>query len=43
MGLVTDLGSGVRRIIRAVQEHLQKEVILEDTEAEVVLTIPRKI
>jgi len=42
MGLVTDLGSGVRRIIRTVQEHLQKEVILEDTEAEVVLTIPRK-
>jgi len=43
MGLVTDLGSGVRRIIKSVKEHLQKEVHLEDTGGEFVLTIPKKI
>jgi ATP-dependent DNA helicase RecG len=42
MGLVTDLGSGVRRIIYLVKEHLKKEVHLEETESEFVLTIPRK-
>ena len=42
MGLVTDLGSGVRRIIVSVREHLNKEVRIEGTESEFVLTIPRK-
>jgi ATP-dependent DNA helicase RecG len=42
MGLVTDLGSGVRRIIKSVRELLNKEVSLEDTGAEFVLTMPRK-
>lgn len=42
MGLVTDLGSGVRRIIYLVKEHLKKEVHLEETESEFVLIIPRK-
>jgi ATP-dependent DNA helicase RecG len=41
MGLVTDLGSGVRRIIKSVKEHVNKEVLLEETETEFVLTIPR--
>ena len=41
MGFVTDLGSGVRRIIKSVYEHLQKEVLLEETETEFILTIPR--
>jgi ATP-dependent DNA helicase RecG len=41
MGLVTDLGSGVRRIIKSVYDHLHKEVILEETETEFVLSIPR--
>ena len=42
MGLVTDLGSGVRRIIKSVKDHLNKEVLLEESEGEFVLTIPRK-
>ena len=42
MGMVTDLGSGVRRIIKSVKTHLNKEVALEDTGTEFVLTIPRK-
>lgn len=42
MGLVTDLGSGVRRIIKSVKEHINKEVALEETGLEFVLTIPRK-
>jgi ATP-dependent DNA helicase RecG len=41
MGLITDLGSGVRRIIKSVYDHLQKEVLLEETETEFILTIPR--
>lgn len=43
MGLVTDLGSGVRRIIKSVYEHLQKEVVLEETETEFILSIPRGV
>jgi ATP-dependent DNA helicase RecG len=42
MGLVTDLGSGVRRIIRTVKDHLGKDVVLEDTGGEFVVTIPRR-
>lgn len=39
--MVTDLGSGVRRIIRLVKEHNGKEVILTPTQTEFILTIPR--
>ena len=42
MGLVTDLGSGVMRIIRLVKEHVGKDVELEETETEFILTIPRR-
>lgn len=41
MGLVTDLGSGVRRIIESVNREIGKEVTLEATESEFTLTIPR--
>ncbi|MGD2087868.1 MAG: putative DNA binding domain-containing protein [Candidatus Aminicenantes bacterium] len=41
MGMVTDLGSGVRRIITLVRAHSQKEVLLEETVNEFILTIPR--
>jgi len=42
MGLVTDLGSGVMRIIRLVKERVRKDVELEETETEFILTIPRR-
>ncbi len=42
MGLVTDLGSGVMRIIRLVKEHVGKDVELKETETEFILTIPRR-
>jgi ATP-dependent DNA helicase RecG len=42
MKMVTDLGSGVRRIIKLVREHLNKEVEFENTENEFVVKIPRK-
>jgi len=42
MGLVTDLGSGVRRMIRAVKEQLNKDVLLKEVENEFVVTLPRK-
>ena len=42
IGMVTDLGSGVRRMIRAVKDHLNKDVILEEIENEFIVTIPRK-
>ena len=41
MGMVTDLGSGVRRIITLVRAHSQKEVLLRETANEFILTIPR--
>ncbi len=41
MGMVTDLGSGVRRIISLVRAHSQKEVLLQETANEFILTIPR--
>jgi len=41
MGMVTDLGSGVRRIITLVRAHSQKEVLLQETDNEFILTIPR--
>jgi len=41
MGLVTDLGSGVRRIIESVNKIIGEKVGLEVTESEFILTIPR--
>lgn len=41
MGMVTSLGSGVRRIITLLKEHVGKDVLLEEIENEFVLTIPR--
>jgi ATP-dependent DNA helicase RecG len=41
MGLVTDLGSGVRRIIESVNRTIGEKVGLEVTESEFILTIPR--
>jgi predicted HTH transcriptional regulator len=42
MKMVTDMGSGVRRIIKTVKEKVGKDVGLEALENEFVLTIPRK-
>jgi len=42
MGLVTDIGSGIKRIIESVKKTVGKEVKLEVTDSEFVLTIPRK-
>ncbi len=42
MGLVTDIGSGVRRIISSVQKTVGKDVELKLTDNEFVLIIPRK-
>lgn len=39
--MVTDLGSGVRRIIKLVKDHLGKDVLLTPTTNEFILTIPR--
>lgn len=39
--MVTDLGSGVRRIIKLVKENNNKDVLLEPTSSEFILTIPR--
>jgi ATP-dependent DNA helicase RecG len=41
MGMVTDLGSGVRRIISLVQKHSRKEVLFQETTNEFIITIPR--
>ncbi|MDL1972367.1 MAG: putative DNA binding domain-containing protein [Deltaproteobacteria bacterium] len=42
MGLVTEVGSGVFRIIELVRKKLNKEVSLQETKSEFILTIPRK-
>jgi ATP-dependent DNA helicase RecG len=42
MGLVTDIGSGVARIIKLVKESTGKDVILEETEGEFILVMPRR-
>lgn len=42
MGLVTDIGSGVLRIIESVKRAIQKEVQFDLIETEFILTIPRK-
>ena len=41
MGMVTDLGSGVRRIISLVHAHSQKEVLFQLTDTEFIITLPR--
>lgn len=43
MKMVTDLGSGVRRIIKLIHERLQSEVGLINTDNEFVVIIPRKV
>ncbi|GIV42260.1 MAG: transcriptional regulator [Vicingaceae bacterium] len=43
MKMVTDLGSGVRRMIKLIKEHINKEVNLITTENEFIVKIPRKI
>jgi len=42
MGLVTDIGSGVFRIIESVRKMMQKEVLFDLTDTEFILTIPRR-
>jgi ATP-dependent DNA helicase RecG len=42
MGLVTDLGSGVRRMIELLKKYSNEEIILQEIENEFVLSIPRK-
>lgn len=42
MGLVTDVGSGIRRIIESVKRTVGREVLLEVLDNEFVLAIPRK-
>lgn len=41
MGMVTDLGSGVRRVIALVRNNSGKEVLLQETDNEFILTLPR--
>jgi ATP-dependent DNA helicase RecG len=40
-GLVTDAGTGVRRIVRLVKEATGQDIRIEISEAEVVFTLPR--
>jgi len=42
MGLVTDLGSGVRRVIQLVKENSSKEVSFKETGEEFTVIIPRR-
>ena len=42
MGLVTDTGSGVRRVIQLIKDSAGKDVLLKETEGEFIVTIPRK-
>jgi len=42
MGLVTDLGSGVRRMIELMKKYSNEDIILQEVENEFVLSIPRK-
>lgn len=42
IGMVTDIGSGVLRMIRLVKEKTGKDIDMDATETEFVLTIPRK-
>ncbi|MEW6617908.1 MAG: RNA-binding domain-containing protein [bacterium] len=42
MGFVTDIGTGIQRIIESVKKTTGKDVLLEVIESEFILTIPRK-
>lgn len=42
MGLVTDLGAGVRRMIQLVRDHSNQEVILKELDNEFIVSFPRK-
>lgn len=41
IGMVTDIGSGVYRMIKSIREKLNKEIGLTVTETEFILSIPR--
>ena len=41
VGMVTDIGSGVYRMIKTMKEKLNKELKLEQTETEFIVSIPR--
>jgi ATP-dependent DNA helicase RecG len=41
IGMVTDIGSGVYRMIKTMKEKLNKELKLEQTETEFIVSIPR--
>ena len=41
VGMVTDIGSGVYRMIKTIKEQLNKDVVLEQTETEFIVSIPR--
>jgi ATP-dependent DNA helicase RecG len=41
VGMVTDIGSGVYRMIKTIKEQLNKDVVLEQTETEFIVYIPR--
>jgi predicted HTH transcriptional regulator len=41
VGMVTDIGSGVYRMIKTIKEQLNKDVILTPTETEFIVSIPR--
>jgi ATP-dependent DNA helicase RecG len=43
MKMVTDLGSGVRRIVKLVKQHLNKDVEFVANENEFVVIIPRSV
>jgi len=43
MGLVTDVGSGIKRIIESVKKTVGKKVKLEVIDSEFILTIPKKV
>jgi len=42
MGLVTDLGSGVRRIVMTMKEQFNRDVVLDSGEGEFLLAVPRE-
>lgn len=43
MKMVTDMGSGVRRIMRSIKETMNKEPDLQATESEFIISLPREV
>jgi hypothetical protein len=43
MQLVTDVGSGIKRIIESVKKTVGHDVNLEVIDSEFILTIPKKV